>query len=69
VKRAKTKRKLFFCPSERDEGRKRTILIAASALVSGKYAQSDGEFSPALDAAIADAITLAKQIMRTTVGS
>lgn len=47
-----------------DEGRKRTILIAASILVSSKYAQLEGKPSPALDAAIADAISLAERIMQ-----
>lgn len=46
-----------------DEGRKRTILIAASILVSRRYAQLEGKPSPALEAAIADAIALAEKIM------
>jgi hypothetical protein len=47
-----------------DEGRKRTILIAASILVSRKYDQLDGKSSPALESAIADAIFLAEKIMQ-----
>jgi hypothetical protein len=47
-----------------DEGRKRTILIAASILVARKYAQLEGKPSPALDSAIADAISLAEKIMQ-----
>jgi hypothetical protein len=47
-----------------DEGRKRTLLIAASILVSRKYAQPEGKPSPAMDAAIADAISLAGRIMQ-----
>jgi hypothetical protein len=47
-----------------DEGRKRTILIAASILVARKYSQLEGKTSPALDAAIADAVSMAEKIMR-----
>ena len=47
-----------------DEGRKRTILIAASILVARKYVQLEGKPSPALDSAIADAISLAERIMK-----
>jgi hypothetical protein len=47
-----------------DEGRKRTLLIAASILVARKYAQLEGKPSPALDSAIADAISLAEKIMK-----
>jgi hypothetical protein len=47
-----------------DEGRKRTILIAASILVARDYAQLKGKPSPALEAAIADAISLAEKIMQ-----
>jgi len=47
-----------------DEVRKRTILIAASVLVSRKWAQLEGKPSPALDSAIADAISLAERIMQ-----
>ena len=46
-----------------DEGRKRTILIAASILVARKWAQLEGKPSSALDAAIAEAISLAETIM------
>jgi hypothetical protein len=38
-----------------DEGRKRAILIAASILVSRKFAQLGAQSSPALEAAISDA--------------
>lgn len=47
-----------------DEGRKRTILIAASILVARDYAQLRGKPSPALEAAISDAISLAEKIMQ-----
>jgi hypothetical protein len=47
-----------------DEGRKRTILIAASILVARKCAQLEGKPSAALDAAIADALSLAESIMQ-----
>ena len=46
-----------------DEGRKRTILIAASILVARKWAQLDGRPSPTLEAAISDAISLAERIL------
>jgi hypothetical protein len=45
-----------------DEGRKRTILIAASILVARKSAQLEKN-SPAMEAAISDSITLAERIM------
>jgi hypothetical protein len=47
-----------------DEGRKRTILIAASILVARDYAQLKGKPSPALESAISDAISLAEKIMQ-----
>jgi hypothetical protein len=47
-----------------EEGRKRTILIAVSILVARDYAQLKGKPSPALDAAISDAISLAEKIMQ-----
>lgn len=47
-----------------DEGRKRTILIAASILVSGRWAELEGKPSPTLDTAIANAISLAEKIMQ-----
>ena len=47
-----------------DEGRKRTILIAASILLAREWSQWKGKPSPALDAAVADAITLAENILR-----
>jgi hypothetical protein len=47
-----------------DEGRKRAILIAASILVSRKFAQLGAQSSPALEAAISDAIVTAERIMQ-----
>ncbi len=47
-----------------DEGRKRTILIAASVHVARKWDQLGGRPSPALDAAITDAVALAEKIMQ-----
>jgi hypothetical protein len=47
-----------------DEGRKRTILIAASILVAPKWDQLGTRPSPALDAAITDAISLAERILQ-----
>jgi len=47
-----------------DEGRKRTILIAASILVSRKFAELGGKSSPALESAVADAISMAEKIMQ-----
>ncbi len=47
-----------------DEGRKRTILIAASILVARKWDQLGARPSPALDAAISDAISLAERTMQ-----
>jgi gamma-glutamylcysteine synthetase len=46
-----------------DEGRKRVLLIAASILAARKLAHWDGRPSPALESAIADAITIAERIM------
>jgi len=46
-----------------DEGRKRVLLIAASILVARKLADWDGRPSPALEAATANAISLAERIM------
>jgi len=46
-----------------DEGRKRVLLIAASILAVRKLANWDGRPSPMLEAAIADAISLAERIM------
>ena len=53
---------LWYAP-KMDEGRKRTLLIAASILVARKWDQLGGRPSPALDAAISDAIALAEKIM------
>jgi transposase len=47
-----------------DEGRKRTLLIAACILAARRLAQLDGRPSPALESCIADAITMAEKIMR-----
>ena len=46
-----------------DEGRKRVLLIAASILAARKLADWDGRPSPALESAIANAISLAERIM------
>jgi|ERR1700730_7211282 len=51
-----------------DEGRKRVLLIAASILAAWKLAHWDGRPSPALESAIADAITIAERIMASTAG-
>lgn len=61
--RGEDKAKLIYYPLDMDEGRKRTILIAASILVARKCAQLEGKMSPALDAAIADAISVAERMM------
>lgn len=58
------KAKTFCYPSGMGEGRKRTILIAASILVARHLPSWNGKPSPALDAAIADAISLAERIMQ-----
>jgi len=47
-----------------DEGRKRTILIGACILVSRKFAQLGPPSSPALEAAISDAVLMAERIMQ-----
>lgn len=47
-----------------DEGRKRTVLIAASILVARKLAQLEGKPPAALDNAISEAIGLAERILR-----
>jgi hypothetical protein len=46
-----------------DEGRKRVLLIAASIIAVRKLATWDGRPSPMLEAAIADAISIAERIM------
>jgi hypothetical protein len=46
-----------------DEGRKRVLLIAASILAARKLGDWDGRPSPAVDATIANAITMAERIM------
>ena len=47
-----------------DEGCKRTIRIGASILVSRKFAQLGPQSSPALEAAIADAVAVAEKILQ-----
>jgi len=47
-----------------DEGRKRVLLIAASILAARKLTQLEYRPSPALEAAIANAITAAELILR-----
>ena len=47
-----------------DEGRKRVLLIAAAILAARKAAQLEYRPSPALEAAIANAITTAELILR-----
>lgn len=46
-----------------DEKHKRVLLIAASILAARKLAEWDGRPSPAGDAAIANAISMAERIM------
>jgi hypothetical protein len=46
-----------------DEGRKRVLLIAASILAARKLADWDGRPSPVVDAAIANAISIAERIL------
>ena len=46
-----------------DEGRKRVLQIAASILAARKLSEWDGRPSPAVDACIANAISLAERIM------
>jgi hypothetical protein len=46
-----------------DEGRKRVLLIAASILAARRLADWDGRPSPASEAAIANAITIAERIL------
>jgi hypothetical protein len=46
-----------------DEGRKRVLLIAASILAARKLTNWDGRPSPAVECAIADAISMAGRIM------
>jgi hypothetical protein len=58
------KAKAFCYAQPVDEGRKRTILIAASILVARKWDQLGARPSPTLDAAITDAISLAERIMQ-----
>lgn len=47
-----------------DEGRKRTLLIAACILAARRLAQLDGKPSPALESCIADSIRMAEKILR-----
>lgn len=46
-----------------DEGRKRVLLIAAAILAARNLAHWDGRPSPALDATIANALSLAERIL------
>ncbi len=46
-----------------DEGRKRVLLIAASILTARKLSGWNGGWTPAAEAAVSDAITLAEKIM------
>ena len=46
-----------------DEGRKRVLLIAASILAARRLANWDGRPSPAFEAAVSDAITIAERIL------
>ena len=46
-----------------DEGRKRVLLIAASILAARHLANWDGRPSPAVESAIANAITMAERIL------
>ena len=46
-----------------DEGRKRVLLIAASILAARRLSGWSGGWSPAAEAAVSDAITLAEKIM------
>jgi hypothetical protein len=57
----KQKAKLYYTPVE--EGRKRVLLIAASILAARKLAQYDKP-CPAIEATIADSISMAEKIMR-----
>ncbi|MGA2001492.1 MAG: hypothetical protein ABSG52_16005 [Terriglobales bacterium] len=50
-------------PNSMDEGRKRVLLIAASILAARHLANWDGRPSPAVESAIANAISLAERIM------
>lgn len=46
-----------------DEGRKRVVLIAAAILAARKLSDWDGRPLPAVDAAIANAISMAERIL------
>ena len=46
-----------------DEGRKRVLLIAAAIIACRRLQNWDGRPSPAFEAAVADAISLAEKIM------
>lgn len=50
----------YFPPTN---GRKRVLLIAAAILAARKLVNWDGRPSPAMECAIADAITLAERIL------
>jgi hypothetical protein len=63
AERVWTNKERLWCALVVDEGRKRVLLIAASILAARKLAHWDGRPSPALESAIADAITIAERIM------
>ena len=46
-----------------NEGRKRVLLIAASILAARKLSGWSGGWTPAAEASVSDAITLAEKIM------
>lgn len=47
-----------------DEGRKRTVLIAAAILLARKWSQLEGNPSAVVDGAIAESIALAERILQ-----
>ena len=47
-----------------DEGRKRTVLIAAAILLARKWGQLEGRPGAVVDAAIAESIALAERILQ-----
>jgi hypothetical protein len=58
--RWRNKSEMWYRPSM-DEGRKRTILIGACILVSRKFGQLGPQSSPALEAAISDAVVMGER--------
>lgn len=58
------KKRIWYTPGRMDEGRKRTILIAASILAARRLADWDGStLLPRHIAAISDAVRIAERIM------